>query len=76
MGEAAAPRRGQPGGRDSGGELRGVLTAIGYEVLGLAGIDLKGIQKAVAGNRWGVRDNFNAWDLNSVVRELCMTVRI
>ena len=44
-------------------DLLGVLTAIGYEVLGLAGIDLKGFQKAVAGNRWGVRDNFNACSL-------------
>ena len=27
------------------------------------------LQKVVIGNRWGVHDNFNAWDLNLVVWE-------
>ena len=27
------------------------------------------LKKAVIGNRWGVHDNFNAWDLNSIVWE-------
>ena len=59
MGEAAAPRRGQPGGRDSRG-LAEYRRPLGMRYSGLYGNEPQGIQKAVAGNRWGVRDNFNA----------------